>query len=33
MKQKGAARQLVILEGNNDNPERGTHQAPSHWEP
>ena len=23
----------VILEGNDDNPERGTHQAPSHWEP
>ena len=23
----------AILEGNHDNPESGTHQAPSHWEP
>ena len=23
----------VILEGNHDNPESGTHQAPSHLEP
>ena len=23
----------AILEGNHNNPESGTHQAPSHWEP
>ena len=23
----------AILEGNHDNPERGTHQAALHWEP
>ena len=27
----GSGRQ-AILEGNQDNPESGTHQAPSHWE-
>ena len=30
---EGGCKRGVILEGNDDNPERGTHQAPSHWEP